>query len=69
MIELVMAVAVVVAMVKIADIENQSSLIWGAVAVGMVVLCFMIPMPFLRVVVAGVLSYVAMFIYKVAANR
>jgi hypothetical protein len=68
-IELVMAIAVVVAMVKIADMENQSPFIWGAVAIGMLLLCFMLPIPYLRVVIAGLLSYVAMFVYKVVANR
>jgi hypothetical protein len=68
-IELVMAVAVVVAMVKIADMENQSSFIWGAVAVAALVLCFALPLPFFRVLVAGVISYAAMFVYKVVANK
>jgi hypothetical protein len=56
MIELVMAIAVVVAMVKIADMENQSPFLWGAVAVGFLVLCFAIPIPMIRVVIAGVLT-------------
>jgi hypothetical protein len=69
MIEIVMAIAVVVAMVKIADMENQSPFLWGAVAIGFLVLCFAIPVPMLRVVVAGLLSYGAMFVYKVVANK
>lgn len=69
MIELVMAIAVVVVMVKVAEMENQSPFVWGGVAVAFLVLCFGIPLPMLRVVIAGVLSYAAMFVYKVVANK
>ena len=69
MLELAMIVAAVVAMVRIASADDQSPLIWGLVTFGICVLCLGIPLPLIRVGIALVLSFLAMTLYKVVANR
>ena len=69
MLELVIGIAAVVAMARIASAENMSSVIWGSLTLALVVACMVIPVPFLRVGLAFGLAFVAMIGYKVAANR
>jgi hypothetical protein len=67
--EIIMAIAAVAAMVKIASADNQSATLWGLVTFLLVVASLFIPLPFIRVGIAFVLAFVAMFTYKVVANR
>lgn len=69
MIEIVIGIAAVVAMVRIADAEEQSRLLWGSVTVGLTILSLLLPLPIVRVALAGILAFVAMFVYKIVANR
>jgi hypothetical protein len=70
MFELIVGFLAIGAMVKIADADNQSSLLWGAATFGLIVLCsILIPLPFLRIGIAFVLAFIAMTAYKVIANR
>ena len=70
MLELIVGILAISAVVKIASADGQSGLLWGLVTFGLIVACMMlVPLPFLRVGLAGVLALVAMFGYKVVANR
>ncbi|HVT79818.1 MAG TPA: hypothetical protein VHM90_04115 [Phycisphaerae bacterium] len=64
MIELILMVVMVVAIVRIASVDGQSPIIWGAAAIGFGFLCLFIPLPYARVLIAGVLTVAAMTTYK-----
>jgi len=65
MLELFLAVVMVVTMIKIADADGQSAILWGSAAFVISVLCFMfIPFLFIRVLIAAVLTFAAMTAYK-----
>ena len=67
MFELIMMVILVITMSRIADADGQSPLVWGMVALLVSFLCyFMIPLPFGRMLLAGVITFVAMTAYKMA---
>ena len=67
MLELILAVILVVTMSRIADADGQSPLLWGMVALAVSFLCyFFIPLPFGRMLLAGVITFVAMTAYKMA---
>jgi hypothetical protein len=70
MLELILAVMAIVAVVKIASADGQSGLLWGSVMFVLLVACIaLIPLPMLRIGIAGVLAFIAMFAYKVVANK
>jgi len=48
MFELLLAVALVVAVAKIADADGRSPVIWSFVTIGLIVLSALIPVPMLR---------------------
>jgi hypothetical protein len=65
-----MCVLAVSAVAKVASADDQSPIIWGGVAAGLIILSlFLIPWPFIRVGIAWILAFAAMFTYKVVANR
>ena len=50
---------------KIASADGQSAVLWPVVSILFVVVCIMfIPMAFLRVLIAGILTFVALTVYK-----
>ena len=71
MFELIMGVLAVVAVAKVASADDQSPVLWGAVmlllGIGSIVL--LPSLPFLRIGLAFVLTFVAMIGYKVYADR
>jgi hypothetical protein len=69
MFEIIMAIAAVVAMVRIASADGQSSSLWGLITFLLVVGSLFIPLPFIRVGIAFIVAFVAMFTYKVVANK
>ena len=69
MCEYVMCLFAIVAMVKIASQEDLSPWVWGAVTFGICIVCLMIPLPFLRVLIALVLSFVAMIGWNVIQSK
>ena len=69
MCEIVMCVFVIVAMVKIASHEDLSPWVWGAISFAICILSLAIPLPFIRVGVALVLSFAAMMLYNVIQSR
>lgn len=69
MCEIVMCAFVVVAMVKIASHEDLSPWVWGAISLAVCVLCLLIPLPFIRVGIALVLSFAVMIVYNIIQSR
>ena len=61
----VMIIAAVVLMYRVAEFENRSGIIWGAVTFGLCMGAAMtIPLPFVNIVVGVVVAFVAMFVAK-----
>jgi hypothetical protein len=70
MLELVLLAAVVGAVVKVALADDQSPFVWGGVAALLGIACCMfVPLPWIRVLLAGLLTYGAMIGYKLMANK
>ncbi len=65
MLELLVAAGMIGVMAKIADADGQSAVIWGAVTLGLIVLSMFIPMPFLRLLAAGIAAFALMIVVKV----
>lgn len=69
MLELLLGLAVCIASYKVADADGMSAGTWLGVSILIVLLCmFLIPLPLLRMLIAGVLVIVAMIGYKFATN-
>jgi hypothetical protein len=70
LLEIIIAIAVVTLIYRIADIENESRLLWALVALGCCVGCyFYFSRPFVRIGIAAVIAYAAMTIYRVAREK
>jgi hypothetical protein len=70
MIELFAGFMLILSMVKIADHDNQSPLLWGIVTFLITAACIsLIPIPFIRIGIAGLLVFVGMIGYKTIADR
>ena len=70
MLEIFVCIATIVAMVKIASADDQSPLLWGLVTFLVVTACVVfIPLAFIRVGIAFVVSLAAMIVYKIVKNR
>ena len=71
MFEIIVGIAAIVAMVRIASADDQSPLLWGFVTFGLCVLSIMaMPnLPFIRIGIAGVLAIVLMIGYKIWKDR
>ena len=71
MFELIVGIAAIVAVVRIASADHQSPLLWGFVTFGLCVLSIMaMPgLPFIRIGVAGILAIVLMIGYKIWKDR
>jgi len=68
-VELVMVIFAVVVMVRVADAENRSGSLWGAVTFLLCMLSLAIPLPFLRVLIALGVSLGALFVSKMLSGR
>lgn len=65
MAELLMLIAVLVIMYKVADAEDFSPGLWMAITfVVCVGTAYVLPWPLTRIAVGGVASYAVMFVYK-----
>ena len=71
MFEILVAIAAIVAVVKIASADDQSPLLWGLVTFGLCALSIgALPnLPFIRIGVAAVLAIVLMIGYKIWKDR
>jgi hypothetical protein len=68
MLEIIVAIAAIVAIVKIADADGQTPWVWGLVTFGLIALSMVIPLPFIRVLIAAVAAFVLMIVKKVARD-
>ncbi|MAX24887.1 MAG: hypothetical protein CMJ19_10325 [Phycisphaeraceae bacterium] len=70
MLEILLGVAVCIASMKVADADGMSGGMWFGIAF---LICFLsvtlIPLPFIRMLIAGVLVICAMVGYKFYAER
>jgi hypothetical protein len=62
--EYFLGICAVVAMYKIADADGRSGLVWGVITLFIVFGCFAIPLPFLRVLIALIIAFVALMVRK-----
>ena len=64
-----MLVGVCVVMAKIANMENQSGPLWVGIAFLLCMASLMVPLPFLRILLAGILAYILMFVRNMIRSR
>ncbi len=69
MFEIILAIILCVGMSRIADNEGLSKLTWGMITLAVCVGSLIIPLAFIRIVLAGVLVFVLMIVYKVVAKK
>ena len=67
--ELVRVIFAIVVMVRVADAENRSPIIWGAATFLLCMLSLAIPLPFLRILIALAVSVGALFASKMLRGR
>jgi hypothetical protein len=66
MIETGMIVCICLFIGRAAELDGHSPTKWGGIALGLCLLSLMIPIPGLRVVLAGIVAYAAKFVYNLA---
>ena len=64
-----MVIFAIVVMVRVADAENRSPIIWGAMTFLLCMFSLAIPLPFLRVLMALGVSLGALFTSKMLSAR
>lgn len=70
MVEIVLAVSAVVLIYRVAELDKQSGLAWGAIMAGAAVAAVMlIPWPFFRLGLAVLAVFVGMVLYRMVAER
>ncbi len=69
MIELVMLVASVILMFKVAEVEGRSGISWAVITVVVILACGVIPMPMVRVAIGCALSFLLMFLSNVLQKQ
>jgi hypothetical protein len=68
--ELILGIVLCFAMAKIASADDQSGILWGVLTFVILLGCGMlIPWPFVRVLIAGAVTFVAMIAWKAVADR
>jgi len=69
MIEIILGVVLCAGMAKIASADDQSGIVWGFVTFIILLGCLAIPIPYVRVLIAGGATFVAMIGWKAVADR
>ena len=64
MLEIVMIIGAVVFMARVADAENRSAMAWGGLTLLICLASMVIPLAGIRIVIAVVVSFVAMMVAK-----
>ena len=68
--EVVMCIAVVSLMAKIADFEDERPVLWGGIALALCIVSFVtIPLFLIRIAIAGVVTFVGFVVYRIVAKR
>lgn len=69
MFEIALVVVSCAAMAKIADADGRSGFVWGSITLALCLVSLAVPLPFLRVLLAALLSFVLMMVAKARAGR
>ncbi len=70
MFEILLAIAAIVTIARIASADDQSPILWGAAAFFLIGLCIVfVPLAYGRVLLGGILTFVGMTAYKMAARK
>jgi len=69
MLEIFLYIVLVAVLIKIALVDNRSPFLWGAIAVGVCAATLYIPLPHLRVLIAGVLCILVMTGAKIVLRQ
>lgn len=70
MLEWGILIAISIGVGRVAASDNQSSVAWGGLTLLMGVIAAMyIPLPFLRMLIAGAAGFALYIVYKIAANK
>lgn len=70
MLEILLAAAVIAGMYKIADADDQKPWLWAGVTLLLCIVSILfVPLPFLRLLIAGVVAFVLMIGYKVVTKQ
>lgn len=64
MFELIMMVAAVIAFGRMAEQDRGEGLKWGGITAGICLVSFLIPLPFIRMIVAIGIAFVLMTVMK-----
>lgn len=64
MFELMLVVLAVIGIYRVAESDGNNGLMWGAITLGVCVLSFAIPLPFLRIGLAAASVFAAMTFTK-----
>ena len=68
--EIVMIVAAVVAMYRIAETENESGMVWGGLTLAASIAAVVaIPLPLLRILIVLIVMFVGMTAYRMVARK
>ena len=68
MFEIIVAIGVCVVMAKIASEDDLPGAMWFLITFLLCVASVAIPLPFIRVLIAGVVSFSVMIVYKMRAD-
>lgn len=67
---IIMEIAAIVLMVRVASMEGRNPLVWGLVTLGLVELCaYLIPFPLLNIAIGAGVSFGAMIVCKIIQDR
>jgi len=64
MLGIIMIIASVIAMAKIASMEGRSPVIWGAVTMAICFASLIIPIPLVNIFIGFIASFIVMFVVK-----
>jgi hypothetical protein len=64
--DIVAGVIVCVVIARVADRDGRSPIVWGGIALALCVASLAIPFPIYRLLIAGVATGAAMFVYNLA---
>lgn len=67
--ELLLLLGVVGVMAKVASVDGQRPLVWAGITLALCGVCWFIPVPYIRFVIALIISFLSMFVYKIVADR
>lgn len=64
MFEIILAIGACVVIGKVASADGRSAIVWGLVTAGLCAASLVIPIPFLRILIAFGMAFVAMIVVK-----